>query len=421
MIRRFILSVATMLAAAMAQAADAPNSHVVLVLDCSANLAGPLAGENSPAAFAAARAAAGKLLAELAEDEQHGVSLVLFGHRIAADGEAGDTEHLRLAGGKLRRVPAGLDVEVIRHSLPLTAGDLDLYRTTLRNLEARGASPLWLAIEKAAESIPQASAGQARIVLLTNAANEQADVSPPTSLQQALEALKSQGAELHVVQVGNARTPDDLALLAGIAEMTGGEVLAPRKEEDVVEAALAAAGLKASPKLVADSQVRPVQVVTIAQPPAAQQPVGDQLASEQVAAVQSVLVQPPVEPARPDDEAVLRSQLLKKDVVVEIMYWKEPVADATVYLRGKAFDLKYDRALEDKLLREQRQNGIYVFPKVLHGAYLLDISVNFRNRKYDVVREIVVDDDLLEPGRRLMIQIEKSKDPPPAPAPAPPQ
>jgi hypothetical protein len=252
-------------------------------------------------------------------------------------------------------------------------------------------------------------------VLLSNGANEQADVKNPTSLQQALDALKLHGAALHVVQLGNARTPDDLALLAGIAEMTGGEVVAPRKEADVDEAVLVAAGLKTSPTLVADSQVRPIQVVTVAQLPTADQPAG-----EQVATAQSVLVQPPVEPARPDDEAVLRSQLLKKDVVVEIMYWKEPVADATVYLRGKAFDLKYERSLEDKLLREQRQNGIYVFPKVLHGAYLLDISVNFRNRKYDIVREIVVDDDLLEPGRRLMIQIEKSKDPPPAPAPAPP-
>jgi hypothetical protein len=411
MIRRFILGAATMLLpamllATMTQAADEPQTHVVLVLDCSANLAGRLAGEDSPAAFAAARTAAARLLARLAEGEVHGVSLVLFGHRIAADGEAGETEHLRLASGKLQRVPSGLDVEVIRHSRPLTTDDLDLYQTTLRTLEPRGASPLWLAITKAAECAAQGEQGQTRVVLLTNGANEQDEVDQPTSLQQALDALKSRGASLHVVQLGSARTPDDLALLAGIAEMTGGEVVAPRKEADVAEAVLVAAGLKASPKLVADSQVRPIQVVTVAQQPATEP---------------SVLVQPPVEPARPDDEAILRSQLLKKDVVVEIMYWKEPVADATVYLRGKGFDLKYERSLEDKLLREQRQSGIYVFPKVLHGAYLLDISVNFRNRKYDIVREIVVDDDLLEPGRRLMIQIEKSKDPPPAPAPAPPQ
>jgi hypothetical protein len=295
-------------------------------------------------------------------------------------------------------VPAGLDVEVIRHSRPLTAADLDLNRTTLGNLEPRGASPLWLAIEQASHCRSE-SGLLTRIVLLTNGSNEQAGVAEPTSLQQALDALKSSGASLHVVQVGNARTPDDLALLAGIAEMTGGEVVAPRTEADVADAALAAAGLATSPQLVAQAQVRPIQVVSVLRQPAE--------------------VQPPVTPVRPDDEAVLRSQLLKKDVTVEIKYWREPVADATVYLRGKGFDLKYERSLEDKTDRDLRQNGIYVFPKVLHGAYLLDISVNFRNRKYDVVREIVVDDDLLEPGRRLMVQIEKSKDPPPAPAAAP--
>jgi len=136
-------------------------------------------------------------------------------------------------------------------------------------------------------------------------------------------------------------------------------------------------------------------------------------------AAQVAIVEEP--PIRADEEA-LRAQLLKKDVLIEITYWGEPVKDATVFLRGKSFDLKYDRGLEatDKLLRDQRLNGIYVFPRVLHGAYLLDISVNFRNRRYEIQREIVVDDDLLEPGRRLMIQIERSKDPPPAPPPPPP-
>jgi hypothetical protein len=138
-------------------------------------------------------------------------------------------------------------------------------------------------------------------------------------------------------------------------------------------------------------------------------------------AAQVTVVEQPLVVVRPEDEA-LRAQLLKKDVLIEITYWGEPVKDATVYLRGKSFDLKYDRGLEatDKLLRDQRLTGIYVFPKVLHGAYLLDISVNFRNRRYEIQREIVVDDDLLEPGRRLMVQIERSKDPPPVPPPPPP-
>jgi hypothetical protein len=140
--------------------------------------------------------------------------------------------------------------------------------------------------------------------------------------------------------------------------------------------------------------------------------------AEGLPATQVSLAQPPA--VRPDDEA-LRAQLLKKDVLVEVSYWGEPVKDATVYLRGKGFDLKYDRSLEvaDKALRDQRLSGIYVFPKVIHGSYVLDITVNFRNRRYAIEREIIVDDDLLEPGRRLMVQIERSKDPPP-PAPPPP-
>src|SRR5688572_2033799 len=79
-------------------------------------------------------------------------------------------------------------------------------------------------------------------------------------------------------------------------------------------------------------------------------------------AAQVTVVEQPLVVVRPEDEA-LRAQLLKKDVLIEITYWGEPVKDATVYLRGKGFDLKYDRGLEatDKLLRDQRLTGIYVF------------------------------------------------------------
>jgi hypothetical protein len=334
------------------------------------------------------------------------VTLVLAGHRIAAgeegqsadDGQSVQVEYLKLEAGKLLSVPAGLDVEIVRESRPLTAEHLDAYRSTLATLKPWGESPLWLAIAKAAKSAPRVAGETTRIVLITSGANEQTGVEEIATSKQALAALEAQHAALHVVQLGKVRSTVDMAALQQVALATGGSVLAPRQSTLVARALLVASGLESPRPAIDDTQVK---------------------AAAQVVLAQDSVLQPP--PAALRDDEALRAQLLKKDVAVEVTYWGQPVKDAKVYLRGKSFDLEYarDAELADKVLREQRLQGIYVFPKVVHGAYLLDITVNYKNRKYAIEREIVVDDDLLDPGRRLLIQIERSKDPPPAPAPTP--
>jgi hypothetical protein len=413
MIRHFVLGLGTMLAALTATLAcaaeDAPTGHVVIVLDCSAHMAAPLAADEraGPTRFESALQAAELLLVRLAQDEKHGVTLVLAGHRIAAagegqsaeDGQSLQVDYLKLEAGKLQPVPAGLDVEIVRESRPLSALDLDTYRSTLATLKPWGESPLWLAIAKAAKSAPRDAGESTRIVLITSGTNEQTGVEEVATSKQALAALQAQHASLHVVQLGKVRSSVDMAALQQVALATGGSVLAPRQSTLVARALLVAAGLEAPQFAIADAQVR---------------------AAAQVVLAQDAAVQPPP-PLVVRDEEELRAQLLKKDVAVEVTYWGQPVKDAKVYLRGKSFDLEYarDAELADKVLREQRLAGIYVFPKVVHGVYLLDITVNHKNRKYAIEREIVVDDDLLDPGRRLLIQIERSKDPPATPAAAP--
>jgi hypothetical protein len=133
--------------------------------------------------------------------------------------------------------------------------------------------------------------------------------------------------------------------------------------------------------------------------------------------VEDVQPPPPLEVA-PDPNDDLRKELRYYDFAVDVTYWGQPVKDATVYLRGKSFDVKYERADEsaDKALREERLKGRYVFLKVVKGVYLLDITVNHKNRRYAIEREVIIDENLLGAGAKATaIQIERSKDPvPPA-------
>jgi hypothetical protein len=389
------------LGALAAPPGELPEGHVVLVLDCSAHMSEPLAATGvagKTSRLDAARQAAGELLDRLAQDGKHGATLVLVGHRIAApgaEGEAADlqVEYLKLNGDKLEPVPPGLDVEIVRESRPLTTDDVAGYEKTLAAVKPWGESPLWLAIERAAESAPPAQAGaKNRVILLTNGTNEQSGVTEAATAKQALLALRAQKASLHVVQFGKARSTADLAVLARTADATGGEVLAPTSVRQATESLLAAAGLQPRPATVTDPLVRPVAQVETVQPPA-----------------------PEIAPIDPN--ADLRDQLRYFDFSVTVTYWGQPVKDATVYLRGKSFDIKYDRSQEavDKLLKEDRLHGRYNFPKVLKGAYLLDITVNHKNRRYAIERDIVIDENLLAAGKHAIdIQIERTKDPPPA-------
>jgi hypothetical protein len=392
---------------AAAPAGDSADGHVVLVVDCSAHMSEPLNADGKTSRLEAAREAAGGLLTKLAKDEKHGVTLVLLGHRIAAGGgEDGATaqdvqvEYLRLTGDKLERVPPGLDVEIVRESRPLKSDQVAGYEKSLATVKPWGESPLWLAIERAAESAPPTEAGRSnRIILLTNGTNEQSGVTEAATASQALESLKLHHASLHVIQLGKARSATDLAALLRTAQASGGSVLVPHSARQAAEAALIAAGLQAPRAAVNDPLVRPTAQVQ----PAVQ--------------VEDVQPPPPLEVA-PDPNDDLRKELRYYDFAVDVTYWGQPVKDATVYLRGKSFDVKYERADEsaDKALREERLKGRYVFLKVVKGVYLLDITVNHKNRRYAIEREVIIDENLLGAGAKATaIQIERSKDPvPPA-------
>jgi hypothetical protein len=407
MTRRLLVALCLLLSVGAARAAQGEDQgHIIIVLDCSRHMQSAFAAdadaEHAVTRWDLARGAVTGLLEELASDEQHAVTLVLFGHRIASvenqtpgndDGRVVQVDYLRLNGDKLERVPPGLDVEVLRESRRLTADNLAAYGERLSAIRPGGAAPLWLAIGRAAEAADaDNNNAAARIVVLTNGLNEQPGASQPTTPSVVKRLLTARRARLQVVQFGPPAETD--ANLAAVAEATGGAVALPESAEQIADAVLAAAGLKEQQQLPAPFPVR--------------------LASQVGRADMT-----------PEQLKDLQQSTFVSDITIELTYYGAPVKDATIYLRGDNFDLEYSREAEygNKELRISRVAGKYVFPKVPHGPYVAEIAATVHNRKYVVVRELSVDkDNLAFPELSLKIQLEKSKDPPPvaaSPAPAP--
>ena len=374
----------------------AAQRHVVIVLDASRLMAGPLAAAAAPGEprwtrLGAAREAASSVLSSLASDERHTVTLVLFGHRVTALVQEGattaqQTEYLRLAGDKFEQLSPDEDVEIVRESRPLTEADLPGYQTMLGALKPWGQSPLLLAIERAVERAPtDPSANQTQIIVLTSGACDGAG-----EIDHVLGLLQEHQAAVSIVHVGGDQERIDG--LRQIASDSGGEFYQPATAAEVIRAARNAAS-RELPRRISTLQPEPVIAVLQEQPP-------------------PVIVPLPPMPEPAGD---------LYDIMFEVTYYGMPVKEAEVIIHGDNFDLIYNREEEYKRpsLRANRLVGKYLFRGVPLGSYTMEITANVKNRKYQVIRGFAADDDNKIPGTSFKIQLEKSKDPPPPPPPAP--
>lgn len=374
------------------------GTHTILVLDSTRHMgkslaAAPTAGQPSLTRLAVARDAAGALFRSLARQEEHTVSLVVFGHRVAAPAE-GDatsvtqTEYLRLTHGTLEELRPEEDVEIVRESRPLTEDDLPAYETTLDALKPWGEASISLAIERAVELSTTADAKTQVIVLTGGGASAPGAVE--SDGDRLLDLVRDRNAEVSIVHLGatDQGSGSQHGQLREIALASGGLYYAPTSPQQVTEAL----------RRIIAPPPEPARIETAV----SLQPAG----------------QPP--PPPPADDIVVPAY----DVVFEITYYGMPVKDAEVIIRGPNFDLVYDRELEYKVaeLRASRLAGTYIFRAVPEDAvgYTVEITANVKNRTYKVVRGFSVDYDNKAPGRSFKIQLEKSKEPPPVPAAAAP-
>ncbi len=407
MIQRLAIALCIALPVGSAWAGNSDSGrHVVIVLEASRHMAGSLGtaaapGEPRWTRLGAAREAVGSVLKSLAGQEQHSVTLVLFGHRVAEQQRDGESvsvpqqEYLRLTDGKFEKLSPEQDVEIVRESRPLTGEDLAGYQATLSALKPWGQSPLMLAIERAVELSPvESSARQTQIVVLTSGRSEQADAQP--TLEQLLETIHGHRAAVSIVQLGAAEAGQSLADLRDIAVESGGELYQPKTTRDVAEAVLDAASRQEPRRIETSLRPEPITALFQEQPPASPAPAA-------------------TAPADETDEQVY-------DIVFDVTYYGAPVKEAEVIIRGDNFDLIYDRELEYKKpdLRAKRVAGRYLFKDVPLGGYTMEITANVKNRTYQVIRGFSADDDNKAPGRSFKIQLEKSKDQPPPPPPAAP-
>jgi hypothetical protein len=399
MLKRLAITLCVAVNCLPALADDAATGRqVVIVLDASRHMGGSLSSEATPGEprwtrLGAAREAVSGVLSALASEEKHAVTLVLTGHRLAAQENEGETatvpqqEYLRLSGGKFERLAPGQDVEIVRESRPLTESNLADYQATLSALKPWGEAPLLLAIERAVELAPtDKSAGQTQIVVLTGG-----EIEGNGDAQHLLSTLQEHHAAVSIVHLGNAQDDDgSRAELRQIASESGGEFYQPTTAGEVARAARAAAS-REEPRRFSTLAPQPVTAVFQEPPPASSVlPVPD--AGEQI-----------------------------YDIVFDVTYYGMPVKDAEVIIHGDNFDLIYNREAEyDRpSLRANRASGRYLFKGVPLGSYTMEITANVKNRKYQVIRGFSADDDNKIPGTSFKIQLEKSKDVPPPPPAAP--
>jgi VWA domain-containing protein len=401
MIQRLALALCLVVPCGSALARDAASGrHVVIVLDASRHMARSLAASAAPneprwTRLGAAREAVRDVLSNLAPAEEHTVSLVLLGHRLAAQEQDGQSvtaeqpDYVRLTDGKFQRQSPDQDVEIVRESNPLTEPDLPGYQATLDALKPWGESPLLTAIERAVELAPtDKSARQTQIIVFTSGQIEPGE-SADADLAHLLDTIRTHHAAISIVNLDSNKNSAPADMLRQIAAESGGALSQPATAKEVAQSALSAA-TREEPRRIAGA-LRPQPVTAVFQEPPA----------------------PPMPPVAEELDQIY-------DILFEVTYYGNPVKDAEVIIHGDNFDLIYNRDAEyDKpSLRANRLAGKYLFKGVPLGSYTMEITANVKNRKHVVVRGFSADDDNKIPGMSFKIQLEKSKDPPP-PAPAP--
>ena len=249
-------------------AAAPPRRSIVFILDCSKDMATPMPSDagihevaetTGHSRFDVARDALKATLTELAAEGDHQVALWLFGHRLTWGGEdrsalVEQTDYLEQTLGfkVLADLLPGDDVELARPLVPLKPADLEPIFVRLDAARPWGESPLYLAIERALESLNrQASAADTSLVVLTDGVNQQWIGKQPSKKDRVVAAAERWPVPVHLVALGRADKPrrQSEAELRQIAATTRGSYSRAETAASLAEGI--AAALQGQPHRVA--------------------------------------------------------------------------------------------------------------------------------------------------------------------------
>jgi hypothetical protein len=204
--------------------AAAPRGSIVFILDCSKEMATTMPAEagvhevadsSGDSRFDVARDALKAALTELAGPGDRQVAIWLFGHRIAWQGDdrsalVEQAEYLEQTLGfkVLADLLPGDDVELARPLTKLTSTDLDPLFAHLAAAKPWGESPLYLAIERALDSLNRnASAADTTVVVLTAGVNEQWIAKQASKKERVVSAAERRPVPVHIVALGRSERP----------------------------------------------------------------------------------------------------------------------------------------------------------------------------------------------------------------------
>jgi Ca-activated chloride channel homolog len=176
----------------------AEPAWLIVVVDGSGSMAGPLEGGGKQTKIALVREALRPLLAKVGAQTQ--VGLAAFGHRR---GNCIDVEMMRAPG------PA----------------DVEPMMTLLGQIRPKGRGPLTLALREAAKALPKSSGPRSLLLIHDGHDNCQAD------LCTAAAEFSTAGITAHVVSIGVP--PEDLAKMACLPQATGGRHFVAQNAEQL--------------------------------------------------------------------------------------------------------------------------------------------------------------------------------------------
>ena len=188
------------------------KQSIVIILDCSDSMGRELSLESERqkgSRLQIAKLALQGMLDKLAEDENHRVGVICFGHRVGWD--------LKQPGQLLRQptydgsIPDQIrpfdDVETILPLGRFNAGFAAAVNGRLTSIQNWGESPLYLAIIEALKQFDTDEKDSSRsIVVITDGMNYQFNPSPAArkSAQDVMAAWNQQKAPIHIVSLGIA-------------------------------------------------------------------------------------------------------------------------------------------------------------------------------------------------------------------------
>lgn len=371
--KKWLTAVILCLALAVCRETAAAQRSVVFILDCSANMAGAMAGggreldeqdvrDDDSTRIDAAKDVLKTALTTLASEGDRRVAVWLFGHRLAWD-QSDDpqlieqTRYLDESQGfqVLESLLPGDDVELMRPLDQILPRDLERTFALLDAVEPWGESPLYLAMVRALDNLQRrASRADTALVVITDGRNKQWIGQHKTGKNNVLDAIQRRPVAVHVIAVGQKGSLQSEAELRSITSTSGGlftRAVTADALADVLDGVLSGrAQVEAQPKAVAQA--------------------GDELAALQAAigggAMRSVM-QDTGAPGAWAPEA-----LEKLTLKGQVTYYRRPVRKMRVFLEGSGLPA----AITDA-------DGQYEIDNVVPGSYTLKCEGVYKN----IIRE----------------------------------